>query len=270
MLQLLALDFDGVISDSAPEAFVVALRTYCELRPDSRHGDRDALLRGSAAPAPEVIADDALFAAFLEMMPLGNRAEDYGVVLDALDSGVKLPDQAAYDRFKADLDPELMRGFHKRFYRVRAAMTDADPAAWHRLIGPYPGVSELLRRRAGATLLAIATAKDRRSVGKLLEAYGIADLFPEGCVLDKETGVSKRAHFEHLQQLLGVPYTQMTFVDDKVNHLDAVAPLDVRCGLAAWGYNGEREVSLARARGYLVLGLEDAEAQIFGDERERG
>ena len=265
MLRLLALDFDGVISDSAPEAFVVALRTYCEMRPDSRLGDRDALLRGPAAPAPEAIAGDALFAAFLEMMPLGNRAEDYAVGLDALDSGVQLPDQAAYDRFKADLDPEWMRSFHKRFYRVRAAMTDADPAAWHRLMGPYPGVTELLRRRAGDALLAIATSKDRRSVGKLLEAYGIADLFSEGRVLDKETGVSKCAHFEHLQQVFGVRYTEMTFVDDKVNHLDAVAPLGVRCGLATWGYNGEREVALARARGHLVLDLEDAEAQIFGD-----
>jgi len=265
MLRLLALDFDGVISDSAPEAFVVALRTYCELRPDSRLGDREALLRGPAAPAPQAIAGDALYATFLEMMPLGNRAEDYGVGLEALDSGAQLSDQATYDRFKAGLDAEWLRGFHQRFYRVRTAMSEADPAAWHRLMGPYPGVTELLRRRAGDALLAIATSKDRRSVGKLLEAYGIADLFREGRVLDKETGVSKRAHLEHLQRTSGLPYTEMTFVDDKVNHLDTVAPLGVRCGLAAWGYNGEREVALARARGYLVLGLEDAEAQLFGD-----
>jgi phosphoglycolate phosphatase-like HAD superfamily hydrolase len=245
---------------------VVALRTYCEMRPDSTHGDHHALLRGPAAPAPEAVAGDALFAAFLEMMPLGNRAEDYAVALGALESGVQLPDQTAYDRFKAGLDAEWLRGFHKRFYRVRTAMSDADPDAWHRLMGPYPGVTELLRRRAGDALLAIATSKDRRSVGKLLEAYGIADLFPEGRVLDKETGVSKRAHLEHLRRVFDVPYTEMTFVDDKVNHLDAVAPLGVRCGLAAWGYNGERENALARARGYLVLGLEDAEAQLFGDD----
>ena len=265
MLRLLALDFDGVISNSAPEAFVVALRTYREMRPDSSHGEYDALLRGPAAPAPEAIAGDVLFAAFLEMMPLGNRAEDYAVGLAALEAGVQLPDQSSYDRFKAGLDPEWMRSFHKRFYRVRAAMSDADPAAWQRLMGPYPGVTELLRRWAGDALLAIATSKDRRSVGRLLEAYGIADLFPEGRVLDKETGVSKRAHLEHLQQVFGVSYSETTFVDDKVNHLDAVAPLGVRCGLAAWGYNGEREVALARARGYLVLGLEDAEAQLFGE-----
>jgi phosphoglycolate phosphatase-like HAD superfamily hydrolase len=267
MLRLLVLDFDGVISDSAPEAYVVALRTYCEMRPTSRHGDREALLRGPAAPAPEAVAGDALFAAFLELMPLGNRAEDYAVGLEALDAGVPLPDQAAYDCFKAGLDPEWLRSFHKRFYRVRTVMSEAEPAAWHRLMGPYPGVPALLRRCAEDALLAIATSKDCRSVVKLLEAYGIADLFPEGRVLDKETGVSKRAHLEHLHGVFDLPYRETAFVDDKVNHLDAVAPLGVRCGLACWGYNGGRELALARARGYLVLGLEDAEAQLFDDSR---
>ena len=87
--------------------------------------------------------------------------------------------ETAYDRFKAGLDPEWLRSFHKLFYRVRTAMSEADAAAWHRLMGPYPGICELLRRRAGYVVLAIATSKDRRSVGKLLEAYGISDLFPE-------------------------------------------------------------------------------------------
>ena len=38
----------------------------------------------------------------------------------------------------------------------------------------------------------------------------------------------------------------------------------MRCALAAWGYNGEREIRLARERGYLVCSLEDVERQLFG------
>ena len=34
-MELLALDFDGVISDSAPESWLVTLRTYAELRPEA-------------------------------------------------------------------------------------------------------------------------------------------------------------------------------------------------------------------------------------------
>ena len=63
---------------------------------------------------------------------------------------------------------------------------------------------------------------------------------------------------------VALPPQELTFVDDKVNHLDTVAPLGVRVALAGWGYNGCREHELARERGYPVLTLETAEATLFG------
>jgi phosphoglycolate phosphatase-like HAD superfamily hydrolase len=247
-VKALVLDFDGVVADSVREAFRVALDTYTSMRPESglRARDRDALAAG-----------------FREIMPLGNRAEDYGAALCALDACHALPDQAAYDAFKAGLDPAWLRGFHKRFYQVRSALAAADPAGWHVLIRPYEPVLALLRRRAGEVALAIATAKDRASVGRLLAAWGAGDLFGPGRVLDKETGVSKVAHLEHLQRELGLDFPEMTFLEDKVNHLEAVAPLGVRCALAAWGYNGPREHRRARELGFLVCTLDDVEAQLF-------
>jgi len=243
-MKLLALDFDGVISDSAPESFQVALRTWRLLHPETRLGDE-------------------AYGAFLEMMPLGNRAEDYAVVLAALEAGRVLGDQPEYDAFKAALDPAGLRRFHRRFYKERSSLFEADPAAWHALIGPYAEFLSLLRRRGPEVELAIATAKDRRSVGRLLAVYDVDDLFGEGRILDKETGVSKAAHLEHLHRSAGVAYPDMTFIDDKLNHLEAVAPLGVRCVLAAWGYNGPREHAAARERGFLVCTLEDVEGTLF-------
>ncbi len=263
-MRVLALDFDGVISDSAPEAFVVALRTFAEQRPGSGLVAQTAELRGREAPAREQIVAHPLYPAFLDLMPLGNRAEDYGVFLEALEARVPIPDQAAYDAWRDALDRERLRAFHKHFYRVRTALSEADPDGWRALMGAYPRLPDVLRRHAGDVVLAIATAKDRRSVGKLLRAYGIADLFAEDRVLDKETGVSKADHLAHLHGELGTPYEEMTFLEDKVNHLDAVSRLGVRCALAAWGYNGEREIRHARARGYLVCTLDDVERQLFG------
>jgi phosphoglycolate phosphatase-like HAD superfamily hydrolase len=257
-MKALVLDFDGVVADSAPEAFVVTLRTHCALEPGSRFCEVLARLD------PRLPQADPLFAAFLELMPLGNRAEDYGVALAALEAGVALPDQGAYDAFKAARDPASLRAFHKRFYVVRAEWERTDRAGWLALLAPYPAFLEILRRRAGQVELAIATAKDARSVRALLAHYGIAALFGPGRVLDKETGVSKRAHLEHLQRALGVAFEEMTFLEDKVNHLESVAPLGVRCALAAWGYNGPREHARARALGYLVCGLDDVEARLFG------
>jgi phosphoglycolate phosphatase-like HAD superfamily hydrolase len=246
-MQVLALDFDGVISDSAREAFMVAIRTYSDLRP--------------GPPLPE---SEELYAGFVELMPLGNRAEDYAVILAALEEKETVADQAAYDSFYRRQDPERLSVFHERFYQARAAWAEGDPEGWRRLISPYPEVLEILHRRASQVTLAIATAKDRRSVRLLLRDYGIESLFREDLVLDKETGVSKCSHLEHLQQSLAVPFEEITFVDDKVNHLDQVAGLGVRCGLAAWGYNGEREWEGALRAGHLLLHLRDLEAQLFG------
>lgn len=250
-MKLLALDFDGVVSDSAREAFAVARRTYTDLRPSSS-------LRAAA--------EEPLWRAFLALMPLGNRAEDYAAALAAIDAGVddELADQAAYDAWRGAQDPGWLRAFHRRFYEVRTALSEADPEGWLAMLGPYPRLLEVLRRRAGSCEYAIASAKDRRSVGILLAHYGVAALFPPELVVDKEAGVTKDAHLAHLARLRGLDYAEITFVDDKVNHLDTVARLGVRCALAAWGYNGPREHRLARAHGHLLCTLEDFEAQLFG------
>ncbi len=260
-VQLLALDFDGVISDSAPESFLVALRTYGELRPESR-------LAGLCDIAPERAPGSTgteLYARFLELMPLGNRAEDFGVALAALDDGHDVHDQATYDRVRDDYGAEFRERFHRRFYEVRAELRERDPKRWAALLEPYPAFLEILRRRAGEVVLAIATAKDRESVDLLLRAYGVASMFPDELIVDKEAGDSKREHLARLREQMSIPFGEITFVDDKVNHLEAVASLGVRCALAGWGYNGPRERALARQSGHLVCTLEDVEHHVFGD-----
>jgi phosphoglycolate phosphatase-like HAD superfamily hydrolase len=128
---------------------------------------------------------------------------------------------------------------------------------------PYTPLPAIFRRHARQVRYAIATSKDRRSVEILLERYGIADLFPRDRILDKQTGRTKDRHLSRLRELLDLSCREMTFIDDKVNHLDSVAPLGVRCALAAWGHNGRREHELACRRGYVLCALDDLEGKIF-------
>jgi phosphoglycolate phosphatase-like HAD superfamily hydrolase len=265
-MRVLALDFDGVIADSAPEAFLVALRTFAELRPRSAAAGAAAAFAGAAAPEPDALRSSPVYDPFLALLPLANRAEDYGVMLSALETGTPVPDQAAYDALRDGHAAAWLDDYHQRFYRQRHALAEADPPGWLRLMPPYPELLAVLRRRAGDVELAIATAKDRRSVAALLRRYGIDDLFPAERILDKQTGVAKTAHLAALRGRCGVEFKQITFVDDKLNHLDGAAGLGVRCGLAAWGYNGPRETQQAEARGYLVCGLADVERKLFDGE----
>lgn len=270
-MRVLALDFDGVISDSAPESFAVALETYVALRPASTHAPVASEL-ATARSRPgllERIRRAPLYLAFLELMPLGNRAEDFGVALGILERAVTVREQDDYDREWKSEPTAFLEDFHERFYQCRSAFSAADPEVWSSLLAPYPAFLDLLRARRGDALLALATAKDRPSVLALLRQYGIDDLFADEHILDKQAGVSKRAHLTALAERTGVAFSEITFVDDKVNHLDTAAELGVRCALAAWGYNGVREHELARRRDYLVCELSDAERQLFGREPGR-
>ncbi len=255
MIRVLALDFDGVIADSARESYLVAASAFRRLAPDS------VLLPSLPDAVPGHLHPpdraDPVYGQFLGHMPLGNRAEDYGVVLRAIERRIPLPDQASYDRFKATLDCEWLRSFHETYYRVRRWFQQADPGGWLALPRPYPWIPESLRSLSRVVELAIATARDRESVDRILAAHGLADLFEDRLVVDKEAGVSKLAHIELLLQRTGVAPGELLFVDDKVNHLEAVEPAGTVCGLATWGYNSAREHRLARERGYLLLEPDD-------------
>ena len=61
-------------------------------------------------------------------------------------------------------------------------------------------------------------------------------------------------------------YPEITFVDDKLNHLVKVSHLGVRPVLAGWGFNTHREHSLAREQGIEVAGLGSVDTVLFKGE----
>ncbi len=253
-MQALALDFDGVIADSRRETFEVALATYREMRPTV---DFDRI-------APEI-----LYARFSALLPFGNRAEDFGVALAAIDGEIsencspRILDQETYWAFARQRDATWLTEFHSRFYLNRRKLREENLQAWLAWTPPYSRFVALLPKLAQQWRLAIATAKDRDSVELLLCEYGIAELFDPQLIFDKETGVNKSAHFQALRARLQIPFEKITFIDDKVNHLDVAAKLRLSCVLAAWGYNTLQEHELARARGYSVLELDQVEALLL-------
>jgi phosphoglycolate phosphatase-like HAD superfamily hydrolase len=265
-MHVLALDFDGVICDSSREVFVVAVDTYAVQEPGSNLVGVLAPLREDAVGGGDGFRSDPLYLGFQNLLPLGNRAEDFGVSLRALETGAPIQDQISYDEFYRTLDEDWLAGFHRRFYEARSRLRSENLTGWLKLHLPYPGFAPALRRHVGSTRLAVATAKDVRSVRLLLEELDMADLFETDLILDKQTGVEKTRHLELLCERTGARCADLTFVDDKVNHLVKVSSLGVRPVLAAWGFNTQRELTLARELGFEVAELGTADSVLFKGE----
>ena len=262
-MKALALDFDGVICDSGREVYVTALRTFVAMHPRCRWRGKLAAIDAAGSAGTYDFLSDPDYHAFLDLQPLGNRAEDFGVALKICEKKEIIDNQEDYYAYIKAQDHGWLRTFHRSFYDARIAFRASAEDSWLTLHRAYDPFVELLRRHAATIPLAIVTAKDRDSVQRLLDHMGIGALFSPDRILDKETGRHKTAHLRALSQRAAVSLDAITFVDDKVNHLQGVASLGVRCVLAGWGYNSQREWRIAEAERFPVATLESAEAILF-------
>jgi phosphoglycolate phosphatase-like HAD superfamily hydrolase len=263
-MHILAIDFDGVICDSAREVFAVSLQAYASINPVS--GIILDIEQRCNQPSWQSahLLTEPMFQRFLQLMPLGNRAEDYGVVLESIERNTPITDQVSYDAFRATLAPSWLDEFHRLFYEHRAVLR-SDLEGWLALHSPYGWFVDLLEQRAGRAQYAIATAKDSESVDILLHHFGISGLFGPDLILDKNTGEDKADHLEELARRTEAGFEDITFVDDKVRHLLAVIHLGVRPILAGWGYNTQREHTTAVQHGLAVADFDNADNLLFGD-----
>jgi phosphoglycolate phosphatase-like HAD superfamily hydrolase len=265
-MHVLALDFDGVLCDSSREVFVVAIDTYSAVVPGSAFLKALRPLRDDALGGGSGYLENQITHRFRSLLPLGNRAEDFGVSLRAIEDGADISDQETYDAFYRGIGQEWLDFFHRRFYECREALRDANVTAWLRLHLPFAGLTDTLQRHVGRTRLAVATAKDTASVRLLLEELEMSALFESELILDKETGVEKTEHMRALSSRTDAEFNDITFVDDKVNHLVRVSELGVRPVLAGWGFNTGREHALAGELGFEVADLDTADEVLFKGE----
>lgn len=263
--KLLALDFDGVICDSRLETFMVSLRTYGHLSPQTGFASHPALKGSLRKSFLTTLDSDPVYREFQRLAPFGNRAEDFGVTLKAIEQKVKVSSQTDYDQFYGTCDKAWRDGFHAHLYQQRDAIRTAHPVGWADWHNLYQPLINSLRQHRADWVYAIATAKDRRSVDFLLNHWQIVDLFRPELIADKETGTQKTAHLTYLRELTGVDFDAITFMDDKVNHLLKVAPMGVRCILAAWGTDSRDESDKAIESGLPVAQLTNLDRVIFND-----
>ena len=254
---LLVFDFDGVISESVHDSFRTALNTYIALFPDHH------LPVQQTVNPPEQIFEiekrfPSLYRLFRQAMPFGNRAEDYYVILNIIENlkSESVQNQEAYNRYKSELPSERLEQYHKHFYTLRRSY-QTNRERWVRLLPPFPGIVEAIKKLSERFTLAIATSKDETSIHIQLESYGLKECFPARLILDKEISPHKRDHLIHLHRQSGLPFNKIRFIDDKVLHLIDVADLGVRCFLATWGFNTPREHRIAESYGFNLLKLEE-------------
>jgi phosphoglycolate phosphatase-like HAD superfamily hydrolase len=249
---IVALDFDGVICDSARETAVSAWRAGRGLWPEW----------AAEAPPPEYVAR------FLRLRPWLETGYQAIVMMRMIADG--LPEAEFVERLEEHCRACLARlgcsrdDLVKRFGRTRDEWIGSDFAGWIASHDFYPGVIETLSRERAHLDVYVLTTKQERFARALLESRGLR--LPPERLFGFDRG---RAKEDILAGLVGGPERPAVhFVEDRAETLRRVLAVPtlaaVRLYYAAWGYGTVADLAWARAeRRVRVWGL--AEFLELGD-----
>ena len=247
---VIALDFDGVICDSAAECVVSAYGAYVEAKGEEFDPMESAV--------PGYFRDG-----FYRLRPLIRDGRDYVMILYLLDLGVVVEDQDAFDHALETRLPGLLNifgvadgpGLEAAFQRYRAGFRGRDEGGWMDRNRLYEGMVESLSQREGDLGDVFVTTSKPSTVARgILEHKGF--VLPDGHVLGKDmvgSSPDKNVHMRLVTEQSGARYGDIHFVDDQVAHLESAMGLGVNCYLASYGYTTEKQVEKARGLGIRVL-----------------
>ncbi len=214
-IELVFLDFDGVICDSVLEGMVCSWRAYFELY---RRDPPDSCPR-------------EMRRRFTALRPYVRTGEDFMVIQDLLAGEVEVHGQQEFDRRAASLGEEKLSRFRELFYRSRESLLKEDRSYWLALNRIYPHLRGPLSEWSASECFYILSTKRPEYIAAILRRAGVQ--MPPRRILF--------CHGEEKIVLLQRVMSQARagsglFVDDQIDHLRAVPGLPVQMRLASWGY----------------------------------
>jgi len=253
-MSVLALDFDGVLCDSARETGISGWKAGAALWSDMAQPRPPEVLLDAYCRARPVI--ETGYEAIL-MMRLLKDGGDPDRLLEAFPR--LLPEAIARSGSDA-------AGLKDLYSAVRDRWMREDRDEWLSLSPLYPGAADFLNGLPADRDCYIVTTKQERYVASLLAHHGVG--FPPACIfgLDRQLATGKKKEAVLGEILRRHPGGRIHFVEDRLGTLQRflarpeLAP--VRLHLACWGYNTASERRQAeRLKIHLLRALTLAEIE---------
>lgn len=239
-VQILVLDFDGVLADSIAECLVVGQNAYV------RHTGQGHFMSSLEDLGPERFAEGRRLRNFIR------AGQDYVYIHMAIDKHVKIETQAEYDAFTQE-HADLFDTFFHLFYQERQRLLDEQPAVWNSLNPLYRGIAPFLNAFVPKESLFIATTKKVEYAIEILKSNHIQLI--ESQIFHANKAYPKAQIVTEIAESRSKEISKVVFIDDQVDTLIKVQPTGVQCLLATWGYNNDeqRRKSLDYGIGHLSL-----------------
>ncbi len=239
-----ALDFDGVICDSAVETGVAGWKAASRLWPDMPTQCPPAIVKQFCLVRPVL---ETGYEAIFVIRLLFNHTPTEDILAD-------------FDSLKQTVKRQLAQNtedLKQLFGQTRDQWIDTDPEDWLANNPLFDGVKKKLTQTLKKTPCYIVTTKQERFVQQILSANDI--LIPQENIYGLERQLKKDAILlllikKHPEQIIHFVEDRLPPLLDAQNHPQLK---DIQLYFADWGYNTETDKQSAREHSIPVIGLQD-------------
>jgi phosphoglycolate phosphatase-like HAD superfamily hydrolase len=237
-IKIYALDFDGVICDSAIETGITGWKVASELWPDM-----------PSAPPSDILEK------FRQVRPVMETGYEAILIMRKLFEGIE--PRVLLEQFNLQIKTIIRRdeididGLKRRFGDMRDKWILDDLEQWILMNPLFIGLADKLRKINPQNVY-IITTKQERFVSQILKVNNI--VFPYKHIYGLDRNLSKQ---QVLADLLRLHYQQdILFVEDRLpTLLNAISDdrlSEVQLFFADWGYNSEQDKATAKQQASIT------------------
>ena len=235
-MKILALDFDGVIVDSACECLFVSYNAYFkvyERKKKDFFGAEPFTFENWENTKKRYKKE---IEHYRIMRPYIRGANDYGLIIKLLEEKKLIKSQEEFDAYRKTVDFKF-KDFHQEFYKERDRIQAMDFKAWFRLESAFPKITKDISKLLEEEIkIIIATSNKRKAIAKCFTPEYLGFEIKKEDILDRRFGEDKSEQMKHIVKTYNIKFEEIYFVDDQVSHLIQTKTLGVKVLLAGWSY----------------------------------
>lgn len=256
-MKILAIDFDGVISDSALKSLFVSHNAYCRYfgtEVKKNFGGECFTYENWERMKKEYNQEMEKYRQLRSYIELSC---DFFVMIRIIEDKIEVKNQQEFREIRNQLNFDY-QFFHDLFFQEKERWQNKDFKKWFTLSPVFENVIAGIKKfiKEGKKVV-IATSNLGKAIHPAFHPDYLGFSIELKDIFDKNYGKNKSDHMKAIAEQYGVEFRNIYFIDDQLSYLEETQLLGVNVFLAGWGYCTQEHKQIARAKDMQVIDKEE-------------
>ena len=245
-MKILAVDFDGVISDSALKSLFVSHNAYCKYFGSKvkKNFSGELFTFENWEEMQKQYKKEMDY--YYRLRSYLELSGDFFVIIKTVEEQIQINNQQEFIAYRNRLQFDY-QFFRELFFQEKEKWQKKSFQKWFSLSPVFKEVIKGIRQfsKEGKKIV-IATSNLGKAIHRAFQPEYLGFEMDIGDIFDKNFGKHKAEHMQAIAKKYGAKLNEIYFIDDQLSYLKGTDALGVRVFLAGWGYCTESQKEEAR------------------------